>query len=167
MWLLSVQHMANRESRGCTSLQCGKMGLHLCLLYYQVLPVEIGLHIQTLYGDGPSSLPWDIHSTPWSRMMGRCIVQGSSQRFLALKCSTLHMEHYAQQQSEMVHYLQNENLRSHTRPHTGMLVHSVFQKCNSSTVAVLVHRGNLLHLLFHSSNSRLPFQHTVAVFQKC
>ena len=167
MWLLSVQHMVNRECHCCTSLQCGKMRLHLCLLYYQELSVEIGLHIQTLYGDGPSSLPWDIHSTLWSRMMGRCIVQGSLQQSLVLKCNTQHMEHYVQQQIEMVHYHQNENHQSHTQTHTGMLVHSAFQEYNSSTVAALEHRGNLLHLLDHSIYSRLPFQHTVAVFQKC
>ena len=90
-WLPSVYHTVGREFHDCTSLQHGRIGLHQCLLYCQVLTVEIGQHIQTFYDNNCTALPWDIHSTLESRMMGRKVVLESSQLFLVLKCSTQHM----------------------------------------------------------------------------
>ena len=139
--------MVDREFH-CTSLQCGRTGLPLCLLYFLVLTVDIGQHIQTLYDKSQPSLPSDNHSTLGSRMMGRKVVQESSQQSLVLKCSILHMEHYVEQQNEMVQYPAGEDFQSDTQPHTGMLVQTVSQQCKWSTVAALEDRGSLLHLLF-------------------
>ena len=71
MWLPSVCHMVDKEFHSCTSLQCGRTGLHLCLLYCQGLTVENGQHIQTLYDDDHGNLLSNIHSTLGSKMMGR------------------------------------------------------------------------------------------------
>ena len=81
---------------------------------------------------------------------------------LHMKCSTLHMEHCVQRLSEEVQY---PHFQSDTQHHTGMLVHPVHQLCRWSTVAALVDRDSLLHLLFHYKNCQLPFQRTVVVFQ--
>ena len=83
--------MVGKEFHNCTSLQHGRIGLHLCLLHCQVLTVDADQHIQTLYASDHDSLPSDIHSTHESRMMGRCSVQESSQQFLVLKYNTLHI----------------------------------------------------------------------------
>ena len=100
-WLPSVCHMVDREFHDCTSLQCDRIGLHLCLLHCLVLTVAIGRHIQTLNDKRQCSLPWDIHSTLGSRMVGRKVVQESSQLFVVLKCSTLHMGHCGCGKSEV------------------------------------------------------------------
>ena len=55
MSLLSVCHMVDRQFH-CTSLQHGRIMLHLYLLYYQVLTVEIGPHTRTLYDDEEDAL---------------------------------------------------------------------------------------------------------------
>ena len=67
----SVCHMVDREFQYCILLQCGRIGLHLCLLYCQVLTVETGPYTQMLNDDDHVSLPSDIHSTLGSRTMGR------------------------------------------------------------------------------------------------
>ena len=64
-------------------------------------------------------------------------MQESSQQFLVLKCSTLHMGHCGREKSEKGHY---HYLKSGTRLHTGMLFHSVPQQCRLSTVADRVNR---------------------------
>ena len=121
--------MVDREFH-CTSLQCGRIGLHLCLLHCLALTVESGRHIQTLYDNKYGGLPSDIHSTLGSRMMGMLVVQESLQQFLVLKCNTLHMGHYVEQQNEMVQCLQSEDFQSDTQPHTVMTVHPVSQQCS-------------------------------------
>jgi len=124
----SVCHMVDRESH-CTLLQHGIIEVHLCLLHCLVLTVDICPYIRTLCDNGHSRLPSDIHDTLESRTMDKKLVQESSPLTLVLKCNTLHMEHCVQQQREVGHYLQSENLQSHTQPHTGMLVQSVSQQC--------------------------------------
>ena len=100
-------------------------------------------------------------------MMGRKVVQESSQQLLVLKCSTLHMEHCGLQRIEVDQCSLGESLQSDILLRIDMLVLSVPQQCKSSTVVALVDRGSLLHLLVHDIDFQLPFQHTVAVFQKC
>ena len=65
--------MVDREFHNHTVLLCGRIELHLCLLYCQVLTVEIGLHTQMLNDNDHDhgTLPSDIHSILESRMMGR------------------------------------------------------------------------------------------------
>ena len=120
--------MVDREFRDCTSLQCGRIGLHS--LYCQVLTVEIGRNIQTFFVENHGNLPLNIHSTPWSRMMGRKVVQESSQQFLMLKCNTLHMGHYVEKQNEMGQCLRPKDVQSDTQPHTCVVEHyeGMFQR---------------------------------------
>ena len=103
MWLPSVYHMVDRGFHDCTSLQCGRIELHQCLLYCLVLTVAIGQHIQTLNDKSQCGLPWDIRSILWSRMMGRKVVQESSQQFHVLEHSTQHMGHCGCGKSEVGH----------------------------------------------------------------
>ena len=63
---------------------------HAYAFVFAILTVKIGLHIQTLYNESQPSLPPDFHSTIWSKMKGRSVMQESSQLFLMLKCNTLH-----------------------------------------------------------------------------
>ena len=118
--------MVGREFHNCTSLQHGKIGLHLCLLYCLVLTVEIGPYIQMLSDDDHSILPSGIHSTPESRTMGRYIVQGSLQQLLVLKHSTLHMGRCGHGKKKVGHLT---HLQPHIQPHTGMLCEAVPQQC--------------------------------------
>ena len=126
--VLSVCHMVDREFH-CTSLQHGRRELHLYSQCCLVLTVEIGPHTHTLCENVHDWLPWDIHNTPGSRMMGRYTVQESSRLFLVLKHSTLHMGHCVQQQSLKGQFYLGNSLQSHTQPHTSMLFQSVSQQC--------------------------------------
>ena len=157
--------MVDKEFHNCTSLQHGRIGLHLCRLYCQVLTVDADQHIQTLYASDHDSLPSDIHSTHESKMMGRCSMQESSQQFLMLKCNTLHTGHCGRGKNLMGHYRKNQ--QSDTQLHTDMLVHPVSQQCRWSIVVALVDINSLILLLFQYGNFQLPFQHTVVVCQKC
>ena len=103
MWVPSVCRMVDKECH-YTSLQQDRKELLLCLLYCQVLTVEIGPHTQTLYDDDHIAQWWGIRSTLGSRMMGRKVVQESSQQFLVLEHSTQHMGHCGCEKSEVDYY---------------------------------------------------------------
>ena len=103
---------------------------------YQVLSVENGPHINTLYDDNCCGFPSDIHNTLGSRTVGKYTVQEPSQQFFVLECSTLHMEHCGHGLSEADHYLLG--LESDTQSHTGMLVHFVSKQSRQITVAALI-----------------------------
>ena len=94
-------------------------------------------------------------------------MQESSEQFHVVKCSTPHTGHCVQKQNKRGHDLCKFDFQSHTQFHTGMLVQSVSQQCSWSTLAALVDKGNLLHLLLGYSNFQQPFQHILAAFQKC
>ena len=85
--------MEDRELHDGTLLQCGRIGLHLCLINYQVLTVEIGPHIHTVCDDNYGGLPSDIHDIPGSRMMDRSVVLESLQQFLEWEYNRPHMGH--------------------------------------------------------------------------
>ena len=127
MLILSVCRMVDRGFH-CTSLQHARIGLHLYSQCCLVLTVEIGPHIHTLYEKCHDVLPWDIHYTPGSRMMGMYTVQESSRLFLVLKHSTLHMGHCVQQRSLKGQFYLG-SFQSHTQLHASMLLQSVSQQC--------------------------------------